>query len=164
LAPLVRRAVGDVDAAIPVRGLHTMDDAMREHLSGPRTGMVILGLLSAVALFLAVVGLYGVQAYLVARRAPEIGIRMALGASTAGVVRQVLGEGMRTVTIATGIGIVLAVIVTNALRASVFGAAAGDPLTLAAVAALVLAVSTLACIAPAWRAARIAPSEALRQQ
>lgn len=164
LVPAVRRAVAEVDAALPLRGLRTMDEALLATLAVPRAGLLVIAALSIVALFLAVLGLYGVQSYLVARRAPEIGIRMALGAGRPAVVRLVLADGLKVVLLATLLGAGIAVAAARALRAFLFGADAGDPLTFAAVAALLLGISALACWVPARRAASIGPTEAMRTE
>ena len=164
LAPAVRRTMAEVDAALPLRSLRTLDEALLATLAVPRAGLVVITALSLVALFLAVLGLYGVQSYLVARRAPEIGIRMALGAGRPAVVRLVLADGLKVVVLATLLGAGIALAAARALRAFLLGADATDPLTFAAVAALLLGISAIACWVPARRAASIGPTEAMRRE
>jgi putative ABC transport system permease protein len=115
-------------------------------------------------LFLAAVGLYGVLAYSVARRTREIGIRMAMGAQMADVIRLILGQGLVLVAAGGVIGITVALATGRLLRAYLFGVSSADPLTFIAVALLLATVALFACWLPARRAARIDPMEALRYE
>ncbi|MFN2432591.1 MAG: ABC transporter permease [Gemmatimonadota bacterium] len=119
---------------------------------------------AAAALLLAAIGLYGVLAYLVGRRTREIGIRMALGARAADVLRHVVGHAMALVGLGLGAGALLALFLARSLRGLLFGIEPADPATFAAVAALLAGVGLLASGLPAWRAARVDPSTALRSE
>jgi putative ABC transport system permease protein len=126
--------------------------------------MRYLSISAGVGLFLAVLGLYGVLAYSVARRTHEIGIRMALGAQTADVLRLVMGQGLRLVAAGTVLGLAAALATGRILRAYLFGVSSTDPGTLMAVALLLAAVSLLACWLPARKAAKVEPMAALRYE
>jgi len=113
---------------------------------------------------IAVVGLYGVMSYAVARRAKEIGLRMALGARSADVLRQILREGMLLVVLGVGVGLALAAGSTRLLEAFLFGVGSRDALTFVATPLLLAAVGLAACYVPARRATRMDPMSVLRQQ
>jgi putative ABC transport system permease protein len=123
-----------------------------------------MGLFAAVALFLSCVGVYGVLSYAVSRRIREIGVRMALGASRGDVTTLILGQAGRLAVAGVVAGLALAVALGRSLTAILYGVTPGDPLTLAGVAAVLLAVVFLAASLPARRAARVDPTEALRAE
>jgi len=123
-----------------------------------------VGLFAAVALALALVGVYGVLSYAVAQRTSEIGVRMALGATRADVLRLVLVDGLRMVGVGAVIGVAGAAVAGRAMRTLLFGVGAVDLLTLGATVALLLGAAAIACAAPARRAIRIDPVEALRYE
>ena len=116
------------------------------------------------ALLLASVGIYGVVAYTVAQRSREIGIRMALGAQRSSVLKMVMGSALRLAFLGVGIGLAGALAVTAALRNTLYGVSATDPLTFAAVSALLLGIAALASWAPARRATRVDPMVSLRAE
>jgi len=129
-----------------------------------RLGTVLLGSFAALALLLAALGVYGVMSYAVAQRTREIGVRVALGASRADVVRMVVGQGARIAGAGAGIGLVGALTGAYLLRAKLFGVGPSDPVTLISIT-LILSVSVLVASAiPALRAASIHPTEALREE
>jgi len=111
---------------------------------------------------LAAIGIYGVMAYNMTRRTREIGIRMAVGARRADVLRLVLMEGLRLAVIGSAVGTAAALAVTRVIKRLLFGVAPGDPATFALVVVVMMAVVILACLAPAWRALRVDPMVALR--
>jgi len=115
-----------------------------------------------VALLLAVVGIYGVNAYSVTQRRNEIGLRMALGASRGAVLRQIIGQGMLPTAIGIGAGLVGAAATTSLLRSVLVGAGPLDPLAFLGAALLLASTAVLACCFPAWRATRIDPAIILR--
>ena len=117
-----------------------------------------------IALTLAVVGVYGVMAFSIARRRREMGIRLALGADTGRIVRLVVGEGMTLVGIGLGIGLVAAMLGARALESFLYGAGAYDPVTFAVVPALLVAVALAACLVPARRAVAVDPTVTLRSE
>jgi putative ABC transport system permease protein len=119
---------------------------------------------SALALVLSAVGIYGVISYLTGQRTHEIGIRVALGASTSDVLRMILGEGMRITLIGVGIGVAAALALTRLIANVIYGVSAYDPLTFFGVAILLIGVALLACYLPAKRAMRVDPIIALRYE
>jgi predicted permease len=155
-------AVHAVDADQPVEDVKTMDDVINETLASQRFSTLLLGLFAAVALALASVGIYSVLSYIVRGRRREIGIRAALGARTLDVVRLIVIEGMTPTVIGVAVGVGVALLSARLLEKLVFGVSAFDPLTLALVAATLLVVAVAASLVPAYRAARLDPSDVLR--
>lgn len=129
-----------------------------------RMGAGLLAAFGLLGLALACVGLYGVVAYAVARRRREVGIRRAIGAGGADVLRLVVGEGMALVGVGLALGIALALAATRLLQSLLYGVSATDPLTFATVPLLLAAVALAANLLPARRATRVAPVEALRSE
>lgn len=162
LAAQMRAVVRDADPYLPVNELRTMPQHLRYALFLPRIGALLLGIFGLLALFLATSGVYGVMAYDAAQRRREIGIRMALGARIRDVVRLIVSQGMKVVCVGLGIGLALAWGLSRLLSGLLFGIEATDPLTFAAITALLGAVALLACLLPALRAARVDPMAALR--
>jgi putative ABC transport system permease protein len=162
LAAAARAAVREVDPAIPVSDVRTMEQVVDRTTAAPRLRAVLLGVLAGLAFALGVVGIYGTVSYGVARRVPELGIRMALGARGPDVVRMVVREGMAPVALGTAVGLAAALAAGRALSGFLFGTPAYDPLTFAAAAATLAATACLACWLPARRAARVDPMVALR--
>jgi ABC-type antimicrobial peptide transport system permease subunit len=126
--------------------------------------MLLLGLFAFVALFLAAVGLYGVVAYTVSLRTSEIGLRMAIGAEPADVLRMVVGGGMKLATIGVVIGIAGALALASLIASMLYGVTAFDPASYVVTATVLLVVAALACWIPARRAMRVDPLVALRQE
>jgi putative ABC transport system permease protein len=156
-------AVLAVDRDQPVARVRTIDDIADTLLAGRRFNTVLLTVFSSVALLLAAIGTYGMLAYSVSRRTREIGVRMAIGARPSDVLRMVLGQGVRLVAAAVGLGIGGALATNRLLSQHLFGVGAADPAVLAAGAAALCLVAAAACYVPARRAMRIAPVEALRE-
>jgi predicted permease len=163
LAPQARDVLRRLDPGVPLVRVQTMDEILGRATAPARSSMVLVGLFAAVALTLAVIGVFGVLSYTVAQRTAEFGIRMALGASPGDVRRQVVARGLRPVAagIVAGLGATLAF--ARALDSLLFGVTATDPLTIAGVVALLVAAALVATYGPARRATRVDPVEVLRQ-
>jgi len=164
LTAAVRRELAEIDRAQPVYAIEPMENLMRTSVAQRRFIMSLLGSLSAVALLLAMVGIYGVISFSVSERTQEIGIRMALGARGADVLRMVLGQGMRVALIGIVIGLGAAFVLTRLLTGMLFEVSATDPRTFSIVAALLGAVAFFACYIPARRATKVDPLVALRYE
>src|SRR5262249_22480712 len=151
-----------IDPSVPVATASSMEEALRESVALPRFRTTAMAMFAILALALAAVGIYGVLAYSVERRTQEIGVRVALGATPARVLRLVIGQGSRL----TGIGIVLglggAFALTRVLKSMLFGVTPSDTATFASAALVLGTVAIAASFMPAWRAARIDPIAALR--
>jgi putative ABC transport system permease protein len=147
-----------------ISGFMTLDQRVARELVAPRFNMLLVGIFASVALLLAAIGIYGVIAYTVARRAREMGIRMALGAQRWDIVKAVVVQGMVPTTIGVGLGLVGAVGLTRVLDTLLFGVNPTDPVTFAAVAITLAAVAALACYIPARRATRVDAVVALREE
>jgi putative ABC transport system permease protein len=162
----IRKEILAADGHLPLLGLKTM----RGHLESGfdiwvvRTGAHILEIFGTVALLLAVIGLYALNAYTVARRTREIGIRMALGADASSTLRMILGEGLRVTSVGIGVGLLLAIGLGQALAGFLFDIRSPDPLVLGAAPVLLAIVALVACYVPARRAARVDPMIALRYE
>jgi len=164
LAPALRNAVHEVDPALPVYQVMTMDERLSNSVAARRFNLLLLGVFAALALLLAAVGVYGVIAYVVTQRTREVGIRMALGAQRSDVVRLFIKQGMALVLFGVGLGLLGAFALTRVMTSLLFGVSANDPLTFAGVALLLSAIAMLACYLPARRAARTDPLVALRHE
>jgi len=147
-----------------VYAAQTMDEIIAESLADRRFSMILLGVFAALAVLLSTIGIYGVVSYIVGQRTREIGIRIALGATQADVLRTVLFQGAKMTAIGIFIGLALSIAVTRLLATLLFGVSATDPLTLAGVAALLAAVSLAATYIPARRASRVDPMISLRYE
>jgi putative ABC transport system permease protein len=160
----VRREVIAVDKALPVTGVRTMEERMGASLAGKRFNTLLLSLFAALALILAVVGLYGVISYTVAERTRDIGVRMALGAQTGDVLRLVIGRGMTLTLAGVGIGLLASFALTRLMKDMLFEVGPTDPLTFVAIAVLLTAAALTACYIPARRASKVDPMVALRTE
>jgi predicted permease len=164
LVPPVREAIGALDRAVPVTEVQAMDDVVAGATAGPRFTLVLLATFATVALVLAAVGIYGVISYAVSRRTHEIGVRVALGATPAAVVRLIIGQGMGVVAVGVVAGLAGALVVTRLMTTVLYGVRVTDPLTYIGVAALLTGVALLASYIPARRATRIDPLVAMRSE
>ena len=162
LGDAIRPAVEAVDPNVPVYAVRTMEDVIARSMAERRFALQILGFFAGVALLLAAIGIYGVMAYTFSQRRHEIGIRMALGAQPRDILRMALSEGMTLVAVGLGSGLVGALILTRFLRSLLYAVSPNDPLTFAALPALLAAVALLACLVPARRATQTDPLVALR--
>jgi putative ABC transport system permease protein len=164
LEPTVRNLVASMDSNIPVVEVRTMPELLSMQLALPRFSMVLLGGFAAIALLLTVIGLYGVMAYSVVRRTREIGLRLALGAQRAGVMRMILRDASTLIAAGIAIGLAGALATGPILAKMLFGAGPRDPAILALVCAGVALAGLLAAYLPALRAASIEPMQALRTE
>jgi predicted permease len=164
LGETVRHEVEQVDPNMPVHSIITMDQVISRSMADRRFSLQLLGILAAVALLLAAVGVYGVMSYSFSQRTHELGIRVALGAQRFDILRMALGEGMRIVFIGLLSGLVGAAIVTRVFQSMLFQVPASDPATFVCVSAVLTAVALLACYIPAQRATRVDPILALRNE
>ncbi len=160
----VEGAVHELDSELPLMDVMTMDDLLADSMSHRRFGMLLLSVFAGLALLLACIGIYSVLSYTVRRRFREIGIRMALGAQVSDIVRIVLAEGLRPMFIGMGIGFVGSLLLGSVLSKVVFGVSPTDPATIATVSVILASVAVLACMVPAYRAARIDPGVCLRDE
>ncbi len=164
LASAVRKEVAAIDPNQPVANIKTMERWVSESVAQPRFRTLLLGLFSAVALLLSVVGIYGVMSYAVAQRTHELGIRMALGASPGDLLGMVIRQGMKLALAGAAIGLVVALALTSLIKDLLFGVEATDPLTYVSIVILLTGVAVLACYLPARRATKVDPMIALRQE
>jgi putative ABC transport system permease protein len=155
-----RGILQDLDPEIPTK-FQTFSQIYSDSLGSRRFNVILIGFFGIVALLLATAGVFGVMAYSVSRRTREIGVRVALGASSSDVLRMILRQGSRTIFIGAAIGIVASLALTRTLESLLFGVNATDPLTFAAVTLLLVGTALLACYIPARRATRVDPMVAL---
>jgi putative ABC transport system permease protein len=164
LSGSARGAVWAVDPNVPVFRVESMEQVLADSISSQRLTAALIGLFGALALALAAIGVFGVLSFTVSQRTNEIGIRMALGAGRSEVLRLVLREGMMLATVGVGLGVLGALALTRLLSGLLFGVGPTDPLTFAAVLALLTSVSFVACYLPGRRAAAVEPMVALRYE
>jgi ABC-type antimicrobial peptide transport system permease subunit len=158
----IRSAVETLDPDLPITSLQSMEDILGDSLSRTTFTMTLLLLAAGIALFLGAVGIYGVLSYVAGQRTAEMGVRLALGADAGTVRKIILTQGMLLAAIGVATGLVGAVALGGVLSSLLFGVSPVDPLTLAAVAVVFLAVAAVASAVPAERAARTPPAVALR--
>ncbi len=164
ITPVVKDIVGGLDKDLPVFSVRTMDDLVDTSIARQRMAMVVFVLFAIVALTLASVGLYGVVAHGVTERTHEIGVRIALGAEQRHVLGLVVRQGLSMPLLGTMIGVAGALALSRWIQGLLFGVTATDPMTFAAVVAMLLTVALVACYVPAWRATRVDPTQALRAE
>ncbi len=164
LAPAIRELVAELEKDQVIKAIEPMEATLSEMLGPRRFVMTLLEIFAGIALALATIGIYGLLQYNTTRQTHDIGIRMALGARHVDVLRAVLGQGVRLILIGVAIGIAGAVALTRVLSSLLYDVTPTDPLTLATVSALLIAIALLASYIPARRAARIDPMVALRYE
>ena len=160
----LRSILKDLDPNLPLSDVQTMDEVVSKSMAPRRFNMFLITIFAAVALLLALVGVYGVLAYSVGRRTAEIGLRVALGATPAKVLTLIVGQGMRPILIGMGAGLLGAMGLSRFVSSLLFNVKPIDPVTYAAVALLVAIAAVLSCYVPALRALRVDPVAALRQE
>ena len=164
IVPAVRRELAALDPSLPLGEVKTMEQVIYERRSPKELMMWMLGIFGVMALAMAAVGTYAVMAYSVAERTRELGVRIALGAQSADILKLVLRRGLSLTLLGIGLGFAFALALTRALAQLLYGVTATDALTFAGVAALLTAVALLACWIPARRATRVDPIIALRSE
>jgi ABC-type antimicrobial peptide transport system permease subunit len=164
IVPAVRRELAALDASLPLSDVKTMEQVIYERRSPKEVMMWMLGIFGVMALAMAAVGTYAVMAYSVAERTRELGVRIALGAQSADILKLVLRRGLSLTLLGIGLGFAFALALTRALAQLLYGVTATDALTFAGVAALLATVALLACWIPARRATRVDPIIALRSE
>jgi predicted permease len=160
----IRAAVWSVNSNLPLASVRTMQEVYDQSVARTSFTLVMLGIAGTMALALGIIGIYGVMSYTVAQRKREIGIRLALGAQGGDVLQMVLRQGTKLALVGVIIGIGAALVLTRLMDNLLFGVTAHDPLTLVAVAALLILVALLACYLPARRATLVNPIVALRYE
>jgi putative ABC transport system permease protein len=160
----IRNAIHSVDPAIALTDIQTMLQRITEAASRRRFQTVLLAAFAGIAVFLALVGLYGLLSYAVRQRTTEIGVRMALGAGRGAVVGMVVRQGLMLTGAGLAIGLLAAGAIARGIASLLYGVHAFDPVTFIAVPVFMLLAAAVACFVPAWKAARIDPIRALRQQ
>jgi putative ABC transport system permease protein len=160
----VRNAIKQIDPDVAVLSATSMTDLLGTELVRPRFNTALLDVFAALALVLAVTGLYGVMGTHVSQRTREIGIRMALGADSGAVSRQVVWQGMQLAFAGVAAGLAAALVGTRLLRSLLFGVSPADPLTLVFATLLLLLAALVASYVPARRATRVDPMVALRYE
>ena len=164
IGPAIKQAVEALGPGRPVFDIRLMDDIVEASIDNTRFTMLVLSGFAVASLVLAGVGLYGTLAYLTSQRTQEFGVRLALGASAASILRLVIREGGLLTGLGAALGLAGAIAVTRVLRGLLYGVTPLDGLTIASVVALVAAVALVAVGWPAWRAARVDPTTALRAE
>jgi len=162
--PTLRGIVTQIDPSLPVTNIQTFDEIISSSLTRQRFNMALLSVFSGIALVLAMIGIYGVLAYSVARRTAEIGLRAALGATPGNIFALVLRQGMTPIVIGIAIGVGGALWLSRFLASLLFAIKPADPATYAAVVGLVLLTAFASCFVPARRALRVDPVTALREE
>jgi len=160
----VRKEVQNIDRSVPMSGLKTMDEHMTYALWAPNMAASLSLAFGVVAILLSAIGLYSVMAYVVSQRTREVGIRMALGANRADVLRMITVQGMRLAVIGVVIGLLLSLAMARALSSLLIGISGYDVTTFVIVPSLLVLVALLACYLPARRATKIDPLVALRYE
>jgi predicted permease len=160
----VSNVVHEVDSDVPVRDVVTMDDLVTNSVSQQRFNMLLLGAFAGLALLLATIGIYSVLSYNVKRRIQEIGIRLALGASLRDVLRLIVLDGMKPTLLGIAVGAIGALALGRVISSLIYAVKPSDPITFAAVTAVLCLIAFLACMVPAYRATKVDPAVALRNE
>jgi predicted permease len=164
LAPMIRERIRGLDPNLPIADLMPLQEMVSRSVARPRFYTSLLTLFAAVALALSATGIFGVMSYTVAQQSKEIGIRMALGARAADVLRSVIGRALALAGIGVAAGVIAALMLGGLIRNQLFGVEVFDPVTLVTVIVVLLASAALASLLPARRAAAVDPIAAFRQQ
>ena len=153
-----------LDSDLPVYSIRPMEEIISRSLAPRRFQMILLGSFAAIALILAAVGIYGVMSYMVTQRTHEIGIRMALGATSRDVLNLIVRHGMALAFIGLAAGLIAARLLTHLMQSLLYEVSHSDTATFAGVSVLLVAVALLACAVPACKATKVDPTVALRSE
>jgi putative ABC transport system permease protein len=164
LAAAVRSQIAQIDKSQPVHDVKTLEERRAGLLAPRRVNMLLVVTFAALALILGSIGIYGVVSYSVGRRTHEIGVRMALGAHQGQILGMVLRNGLELIAAGVAIGLLASAGLTRLISSELWDVSATDPWTFAAVVTLLAASGFAACLLPAWRAARVDPTRALRYE
>jgi putative ABC transport system permease protein len=164
ITSLLRSALGEIDSSLPISQVQTMEEIVNQSVASRRFIMLLLASFAAVALVLALAGVYGVLSYAVSRRTSEIGVRLALGAKQGQVLRLIVSQGMRPVFLGLVIGTGIAFGLTRLMASMLFGVGATDPVTFGGVALLLVGAAIAACWIPAFQATRLDVVKALKEE
>jgi hypothetical protein len=160
----VQKQIASLDPGLPVSEVRTLNQVIGESLVNASLSATLVLVFAVLSLLLAAVGLYGVLSYLTTQRTAELGIRLALGAQRDQLLQLMLVDGLRPALFGLGLGLVGSLAATRIFQSMLFGTKPLDPVVLAGVIAMLLAVAVLACLVPAWRASRLDPMQALRTE
>jgi putative ABC transport system permease protein len=164
VAATVRAEIWKLDKDLPLFNVRTMEQILSASVAGQRFNTMLLTIFAALALLLAAVGIYGLMSYATAQRTGEIGVRLALGAQASDVLKLVMRRGLTLTLSGVAVGLAGAIGLTRVMTGLLFGVSATDPMTFTLMAALLTLVALLACYIPAWRATKVDPLTALRQE
>jgi putative ABC transport system permease protein len=160
----IRTIAAEMDNTQPIYGIRTMLEVLAESMAVRRLYARLLELMAGIALFLSAIGIYSIVSHLVAQRTSEIGLRIAVGATTSDILRLVFKQGGKLIIAGLGVGLVLALTLNRFLMSYLYGIGAADPWTLAAACGVLIAVTSAAIWTPARRATRVDPMVALRYE
>jgi putative ABC transport system permease protein len=164
IAPSVRREVSALDSGLPVSNIRYMSDILSESVAQPRLYLLLIACFAALALTLAVIGVYGVMSYTVVQRAHEIGVRIALGAQPRDIIRLIVGQGLAFALTAIAIGLAASFALTRVMASLLYGVSATDAVVFTTIPVLLACVTLLACYLPARRATKGDPLAVMRSQ
>jgi putative ABC transport system permease protein len=164
LVSAIRSRIADMDRDLPLSNMRTMDQILSESILRPRFNMLLITIFAVVAMVLASVGIYGVISYSVSQRTHEIGVRIALGAQPRDIFRIVVGQGLKLAITGVGAGLVVAFALTRVMVSLLYGVEATDPLTFAAISAVLTSIVIMASYIPARRATKVDPMISLRYE
>jgi ABC-type antimicrobial peptide transport system permease subunit len=164
LASAVRTEIGRIDPRLPIESISTMVDRVSDNVAQRRFSVITLGAFASGSLLLAAVGLYGLLAFTVRERRREIAVRLALGAEPRWVLRMVVGQGLKLVSIGLGVGAIGSYLAARAVASLLYQTESHDPVTFATVPVVLALTALLACALPAYRASRVEPVSALRAE
>jgi len=164
IVPSLRAVLGEIDPLIPLESIHLLDTEVAEMTAGRRLNTTLFVVFAVIAAILAAVGIYGVIAASVEQRTRELGVRLALGATGASILRMVLVEGLSLVAVGLAVGMIASLALSGAMARLLYDVRPTDAATLTSIAALTLIVSLAASLVPAVRALRVDPVTALRAE